>query len=76
MILVICIFFRPMAVSFPGSLTPQQYQKNNTRSSSSLLAHCAKVSLLILALTLLKTLFVLQQTTPGSERGPKEKEKN
>lgn len=75
MILVICIFFRPMAVSFPGSLTPQQYQNNNTRSSSSLLAHCGKVSLLILALTLLKTLCSSADHTRIWKRTKREREK-
>lgn len=62
MILVICIFFRPMAVSFPASLTPQQYQKNNKLSSTALLAHRAKDSLLVLrSFTLLNTPFALRQ---------------
>ncbi len=49
MILVICIFFRPMAASFLVSLTPRQYQKNNTIFSPTLLAHCAAVTLLVYA---------------------------
>lgn len=44
MILVICIFFRPIAASFPVSLTLRQYQKNSTLSPAALLAHCATVS--------------------------------
>lgn len=47
MILVICIFFRPMVPPFPVSLTIQQNQKNNTLSSAALLAHCATVPLLV-----------------------------
>ena len=65
----------PWLLSFPVSLTPRQYQKNNTLSSSTLLAHCAKVFLLIYALSLFSVHSLRSdKTRPQSAGRPIEKQ--